>query len=117
MRWRSGSVTPPVPSPRSPVTLFWPKSARDAKSMIGFFSRNWWPSTRESRAYARSAMRAASHRRLALVGIVVNEEVLGLDHLPVEVLVLDLVLTEVLLRAALEASAPLAIERDERRAP
>ena len=54
------SVTPPVPSPRSPVTLFCPKSARDEKRMIGFFSRNWWPRTRESRAYERSAIRAAS---------------------------------------------------------
>ena len=59
-RWRAASVTPPVPSPRSPVTLFCPKSVREAKSTSGFFSRNWWFSTRESRAYDRSAIRAAS---------------------------------------------------------
>src|SRR5690606_12333823 len=35
----------------------------------------------------------------ALALVVVNEKVLRLDHLPVEVLVLDLVLTEVALRA------------------
>ena len=51
---------------------------------------------REARVVALGHPRRL-HRRNALVRIVVDEEVLGLDHLPVEVLVLDLVLTEVLL--------------------
>jgi hypothetical protein len=42
------------------VTLFCPKSVREANRMSGFFSRNWWFRMRESRAYDRSAIRAAS---------------------------------------------------------
>ena len=62
-------------------------------------------------------MRAASIAAGALFGIVVDEEVLGLDHLPVEVVVLDLVLPEVLLRLAAAApSASVADERDSARA-
>ena len=57
---------------------------------------------RESRVRAlRHAGRI--HRTLSLFRIVVNQPVLGLDHSPVEVLVLHLVHSEVLL--CVEASA------------
>ncbi len=57
------------------------------------------------------------HCRDSLGGIVVNEEVLGLDDLPVEVLVLDLVLTEVLLPGRSRGEHAARSESDERRAP
>ena len=59
----------------------------------------------------------AFHRGNALGGVVVDEEVLGLDDLPVEVLVLDLVLAEVLLACRPRGERPKCCERDERRAP
>ncbi|SRR5664279_2452310 len=59
----------------------------------------------------------ALHRGDALAGIVVNEEVLGLDDLPVEVLVLDLVLTEVLLPGRPRCEHAARCESGERRAP
>ena len=59
-RLRAKSVTPPVPSPPTWVALVCMKSECDAYRMIGFRSRNSWFSTLESRAYERSAIRAAS---------------------------------------------------------
>jgi len=57
------------------------------------------------------------HRRNALAGIIVNQPVLGLDYLPVEILVLDLVLTEVLLPGRSGGEHAARRESDERRAP
>ncbi len=55
-RWRRASVTPPVPSPRSPVTLFCPNSEREPKMRIGFRSLNSWLRSDLRRAYVRSAI-------------------------------------------------------------
>ena len=71
---------------------------------------------REARVVALGHARTF-HRGLALTRIVVNEEVLGLDDLPVEGLVLDLVLTEVLLGGRSRDERRTRDERDERRAP
>ena len=59
-RLRAKSVTPPVPSPLASVALVCWKSDCEAYRMIGFRSRNSWFSTLDSRAYERSAIRAAS---------------------------------------------------------
>jgi hypothetical protein len=61
MRCFADSVTPPVLSSTKPPSAFvcW-NSACDAYRMIGLRSSNSCCSSRDSRAYERSTMRAAS---------------------------------------------------------
>jgi len=61
IRCLKNSVSPPTDSLKSSVTTFvcWNSDA-EAYRMIGLRPWNWWCNTRDSRAYDRSAMRAAS---------------------------------------------------------
>ena len=97
IRRRSASVTPPVPSPIAAdgVGLLELRRARVENERLPAV-RDRDRSTGDSRAYQRSAIRPAMSRRLSLVGVEVDVEVLGLEHAPVEAFVLDLVAAEVL---------------------
>ena len=55
-----------------------------------------WSSTREKRAYQRSAMRAAWRVACFFLGVVIDVEVLGLQDAEIEAVVVDLVAAEVL---------------------
>ena len=93
------------------MTLFCPKSVRDEKSTIGFFSRNWWSSTpRQPRVGALRHARRVD-RRGCFLGVVVNEEVFGLELSPLEPVVLDLILAEVVLGARAARLRPRASAR------
>jgi hypothetical protein len=91
------SVTPPVPSPTSPASAFvcW-KCGCAANRMSG-----WRPLSSMAEQFCQARVPPLRHRRGELNGgfffaVVVNVEVLGLEHLEIELLVHHLVAAEVL---------------------